>query len=391
MRPSASGGSVRPMRGLAIITALLIVVGTGLGLVAAGLSRGDATRGATPASSARAEAPGAAAGTTQAQQAPPGASGTSLPGALPAADIVRRPEDVPPPITRTGPATVRIDLETKEVVGTVADRTTYTYWTFNGTVPGPLLRVRVGDTVELHLRNAAESTFPHSIDLHAVTGPGGGATVTQTAPGRESTLRFKALNPGVYVYHCATAPVPMHVAQGMYGLILVEPEGGLPPVDRELYLVQGELYTNAPAGTKGALSYDPGKATAEHPDYVVFNGKPAGLTEASAIKAKVGERIRVYFGVGGFLPSSFHVIGAIFDRVYPEAALLDPVRSVQTTLVPAGGAAVVELTPRVPGRYLFVDHTLTRVFDKGAVAHLDVSGPEAPDIYGGTGAAAAGH
>ena len=367
-------------------TLIGVLVAVGLGLLAA--------QAGAPAATGRVAAPppaqGGSAQTTPAAPQSGAAAGAAQP-AQPAVEIVKRPEEVPAPIDRTSPATVRVDLETKEVVGVAADGTTFPYWTFNGTVPGPFIRARVGDTLELHMKNSAGSAWPHSIDLHAVTGPGGGATVTQTPPGQETMLRAKLLSPGLYVYHCATAPVHMHVAMGMYGLILVEPEGGLPAVDREFYLMQGELYTNKPAGTKGALAYDAAKATAEHPDHVVFNGKPAGLTEANALKAKVGERIRIYVGVGGFLPSSFHVIGEIFDRVYPEGGLLDPVRSVQTTLIPAGGAAVVEFTAEVPGRYIIVDHALPRVFDKGAVAHLDVEGPEAPEIYSGTGTGAAGH
>ena len=380
------------MKTVAAATILMVLLSVGLGLGAAGLTRASGT----PARAVTTEGvvvavPRAAVDPAKAQPQAAGASSApAVAAAVPAVEIARRPDDVPPPITRQAPATVRVDLETKEVVGTIGDGATYSYMTFNGTVPGPFIRVRVGDTVELHIRNAADSKWPHSIDLHAVTGPGGGASVTQTNPGQENTLRFKALNPGLYVYHCASPPVPMHVAMGMYGLILVEPEGGLPPVDREFYVVQGELYMTGAAGQKGSFTFDAAKATNERPDHVVFNGKPAGLTEANALKAKVGERVRIFFGVGGFLISSFHVIGEIFDRVYPEGALSDPIRNVQTTLVPAGGAAVVELTLQVPGRYLLVDHALPRVFDKGAVAHLDVEGPAAPEIYSGTGAAA-GH
>jgi len=393
-RPSVGAIRMRTVSGMRTVLAVTLVgvlIAIGLGAVAAG--QPEAKRPA-PASAA-----GPAAAVAGQSAAPAAQSGGSAPATAPAApapaaagsDIVKRAGDIPGPLTRTAPTTVKVDLETKEVVGTIADGTTYTYMTFNGTVPGPFLRVRVGDTVQLTLHNAADSKWPHSIDLHAVTGPGGGATVTQTDPGQTTTLTFKALNPGLYVYHCATAPVPMHVAMGMYGLILVEPEGGLPQVDREFYVVQGELYTSAATGTKGALTWNAAKATNESPDYVVFNGKPAGLTGDAALRAKVGERVRIYFGVGGFLPSSFHVIGEIFDVVYPEAGLGDPIRNVQTTLVPAGGAVAVEFTVQVPGRYLLVDHTLPRVFDKGAVGYLEVEGPEAPEIYQGTGGAAAGH
>ncbi|HEX9435604.1 MAG TPA: multicopper oxidase domain-containing protein, partial [Candidatus Limnocylindria bacterium] len=240
----------------------------------------------------------------------------------------------------------------------------------------------VGDTVEIKVANATGSTWPHSIDLHAVNGPGGGATATQTAPGKDSTVSFKALNPGLYVYHCATGPIPQHVANGMYGMILIEPAGGLPAVDRELYVVQGELYTNAAKGTPGHHDFDPAKLDDERPDYVTFNGSAGALTGDNAMTAKVGETVRLYFGVGGFLPSSLHLIGEIFDRVYAEGGGAVNT-NVQTTFVPAGGATMVEFKLDVPGTYLLVDHALGRAIDKGAAAQLVVTGPEDHSIYSG--------
>lgn len=309
------------------------------------------------------------------------AADSGAPYTGPVADIVRKATDVPLSIARKEPATLRVDLETQELVGELADGVYYRYWTYNGTVPGPMLRVREGDTVEFHLKNAADSQHPHSIDLHAVTGPGGGAVLTQTKPGEEKVFTFKALNPGLYVYHCATPHIPTHVANGMYGLILVEPKEGLPPVDREFYVVQGEFYTEGRRGEKGLQPFSGEKMQLEHPEYVTFNGKVAALTGANAMKARVGERVRIYVGVGAFLPSSFHVIGEIFDKVYPEGALKDPIRDVQTTTVPAGGAAAVEFTLEVPGRYILVDHSLTRALDKGAVGFIEVEGPENPAVY----------
>jgi nitrite reductase (NO-forming) len=298
--------------------------------------------------------------------------------------IARPAASVPAPISRTAPALVRVDLQAQEVVAEIEKGETYTYWTFNGSVPGPMIRVRVGDTVELHLKNAAGNILAHSIDLHAVTGPGGGATATQTNAGQETTVTFKALNPGLYVYHCATAPIPMHIANGMYGLILVEPEGGLPPVDREFYVVQAELYTSARLGITGHHEFDGIKMDAEEPDYVVFNGKVGSLTGDGAMTAKVGEKVRIYFGVGGFLPSSLHLIGEIFDKVYPEGAMGSaPNTNVQTTLVPAGGATIVEFTLQVPGSYTLVDHALARAINKGAAGVLTVTGDHDTSIYSG--------
>ena len=261
-----------------------------------------------------------------------------------AVDIIRDPSDLPAPIGNRGPEKIIVELETVELVGKLADGATFKYWTFNGTVPGPFLRVRVGDTLEVHLKNLPDSMMAHSVDFHATTGPGGGAVVTQTIPGGETMFTFKATNPGLYVYHCATPMVAHHIANGMYGLILVEPEGGLPPVDREFYVMQGELYTAQPFGTDGALTDDITKLLDENPEYFVFNGAAMALTsEEHMLRANVGETVRIYFGVGGpNFTSSFHVIGEIFDRVYDQASLTSsPLTDVQTTLVPPGGSTMI--------------------------------------------------
>ncbi len=308
-------------------------------------------------------------------------------------NIVHHPADLPPPIGEREPQTVRVTLTTQEVEGQLADGTTLTYFTFNGTVPGPFIRVRVGDTVELHLRNATGNTFTHSIDLHAVTGPGGGAIFTQTKPGEETSFTFKALNPGLYVYHCATPSVAHHIANGMYGLILVEPEGGLPPVDREFYVMQGEIYTAQPFGTLGHLDFSMEKLLAETPEYFVFNGAAGALTlDQNALRANVGETVRIFFGVGGpNFTSSFHVIGEIFDRVYPFASLTSPpLTDVQTISVPPGGAAVVEFKLEVPGRYILVDHALSRL-ERGLAGYLYAEGEENAEIFSGQTTAGSGH
>jgi nitrite reductase (NO-forming) len=291
---------------------------------------------------------------------------------------------VPPPVDRPGNAKVIVSLETTEVKGTLADGVQYTFWTFGGTVPGPFVRVRVGDLVQIRLKNAEKSQHPHSIDLHAVTGPGGGAAMTQLGPGQEGAFEFKAMNPGLYVYHCATPSVPEHIANGMYGLILVEPEKGLPRVDREYYVMQGEFYTKGKTLAPGLQPIDRAKLTGERPEYVVFNGKMGALLGEGAVRANVGETVRLFVGNGGpNLISSFHVIGEIFDTVYAEAAIGGgaPARNVQTTLIPAGGAAIVELTLQVPGRFLLVDHSIVRAMEKGALGVLDVAGAEQPDIF----------
>jgi nitrite reductase (NO-forming) len=297
--------------------------------------------------------------------------------------------NVPPPVQRAAPARVKVELETKEFRAPIADGTDYEFWGFGNSVPGPFIRVREGDTIELTLKNHSSSTFPHSIDLHAVTGPGGGAKVTQTLPGEKSSFTWKAMHPGLYVYHCATPHVPTHVANGMYGLILVEPaRAGLPKADREFYIMQSEFYTQGAHGAHGLQAYSMEKARMEQPDYVLFNGRDGSLTGERALKAKVGEKIRLFVGNGGpNLVSSFHVIGGIFDQVYAEGAVgSPPATNVQTTLIPAGGAAIVEFTLDVPGTYILVDHSIFRAFDKGAIGMIEVTGLEAPSIFNPAGA-----
>jgi nitrite reductase (NO-forming) len=278
-------------------------------------------------------------------------------------------------------------MTTKEVNGKLADGTTYRYMTFDGQVPGPMIRVRVGDTVDLHLKNDATNQLPHSIDLHAVTGPGGGAVFTQILPGEESSFTFQALQPGLYVYHCATASIGHHIASGMYGLILVEPVGGLPPVDREFYIMQGELYTVQPFGTQGHVDFSHEKMLDEKADYFMFNGAAGALTmDENAMRTNVGDTVRIYFGVGGpNAISSFHLIGEIFDRVYDQASLTSaPLTDVQTTLVPPGGATMVEFKMDVPGRYILVDHALSRL-ERGLAGYLYAEGAENPTVFHGEG------
>lgn len=299
--------------------------------------------------------------------------------------VVRNPADVPPPVGDREPTTLDVEMTAVEVTGQLADGTTYDYFTFDGTVPGPMLRVLVGDTVNFTLRNEDGSLFPHSIDLHAVTGPGGGAVYTQTNPGETTAFSFKALRPGLYVYHCATPSVAHHITSGMYGLILVEPEGGLPEVDHEFYVMQGEMYTAEDYGTTGHLNFSYEKMLDEDAEYFTFNGASMALTaDETALRADVGDTVRIYFGVGGpNATSSFHVIGEIFDRVYDQASLTaPPLTDVQTTTVAPGGATMVEFTVDVPGRFILVDHALSRM-ERGLAGFLYVEGPEDPSIFHG--------
>ena len=305
--------------------------------------------------------------------------------AEPSAGIIEEslvaPPAVPAPITRHTPATVIVRLRTEEKIMDLADGVRYDFWTFNGSVPGPMIRVREGDTVELHLSNDAHSHMSHNIDLHAVMGPGGGAAMTVTNPGHESILTFKAMRPGLFVYHCATAPVPMHIANGMYGLILVEPKQGLPKVNHEYYVVQGDFYTAEAYHTPGLASFDMKKLLLEQPTYVLFNGRENSLTGANALTSAVGDKVRLFVGdAGPNLVSSFHIIGQIFDDVNIEGGSLVN-HNVQTTLIPAGGATMIELSTQVPGTYLLVDHSITRAFMQGALGQLVVTGKPNPDLY----------
>jgi nitrite reductase (NO-forming) len=310
------------------------------------------------------------------------------------ADISQSPLAVGKPIGARGPQKLTVNLETTEIVGQLADGTTYKYWTYNNKVPGPFLRVRVGDTVDVNMSNAKDSHMIHSVDFHAVTGPGGGAAVTQAAPGSTKSFTFKALNPGLYVYHCATPMVSQHISNGMYGMILVEPEGGLPKVDREFYVMQGELYTAQRHGTPGENEFSLEKLLDEKPEHLVFNGTHDALTKTHRLEAKVDETVRIFFGVGGpNATSSFHVIGEVFDRVFSQGDLTSPpLKNIQPTSVAPGGATMVEFKVDVPGRLILVDHALSRM-EKGLVGVMNVVGPENADTFRSNSSpdAASGH
>jgi len=358
-----------------------------------------------------------------------GVAGMSM-GVPVVAEIGANPADVPPPITRKENITVKYALEAVAVQSKLAPNVTYEYWTFNKQVPGPMMRVMEGDTVEVSLSHNpaghahAATSMPddlnltvsgpftvetayadagqahtemaadphmqaaapmgheaHSIDLHAVIGPGGGAMMMQTKHDETKTFAFKATRPGIYIYHCASPHIPTHIANGMYGMILVEPKGGLPKVDHEYYVMQGEFYTTGKHGEAGLQGFSLEKMDAEHPEYIVFNGRVGSLTGDRALKSKVGDTVRIFFGVGTFLPSNFHIIGGIMDKLYPEGDIISPPhRNVQTTLVPAGGAMMTEFKTEVPGKFLIVDHALPRAIDKGALGEMIVTGLEQPNI-----------
>lgn len=289
-----------------------------------------------------------------------------------------------PETTKDRKATkLKVEMEILELEGELVDGVQYMFWTFDGTVPGSFIRAKIGDEIDFHLKNHPDNKLPHNIDLHAVTGPGGGAESSFVAPGQEKAFSFKALHPGLYVYHCAVAPVGMHIANGMYGLILIEPEEGLSPVDKEYYIMQGDFYTEGAYGERGMQEFSMEKAINEMADYVLFNGNVNSMTGDNALTANVGETVRLFVGNGGpNLVSSFHAIGEIFDKVHVEGADLIN-NNVQTTIIPAGGAAIVEFKVDVPGTITLVDHAIFRAFNKGALAMLKVSGEEDKDVFAG--------
>ncbi len=296
-----------------------------------------------------------------------------------AVDIVRDPADVPPPVGNRSATTVKVELTAKEVVGELdpANGTIYRYWTFSGKVPGPMIRVRQGDMVEVTLRNDASSHMVHSIDFHAAIGPGGGAALSQVLPAQEKTFTFQAITPGLFVYHCGTPMIADHIANGMYGLILVEPAGGLPHVDHEYYVMQGEVYTTAPKGKAGLQGFNEAKLMQESPEYFVFNGAVDALTKKYPLHANTGDTVRIFFGdAGPNATSSLHVVGEIFTRDYVLGSLTSPpLNGVQTASIPPGAAAIVELKAAIPGQFTFMDHAMARMA-KGLMGTLDVTGAQ---------------
>lgn len=245
--------------------------------------------------------------------------------------------------------------------------------------PGPVMRARVGDLARITVSNMADSENPHNIDFHAVTGQGGGAAGTTVAPGESATINCRLLYPGVFMYHCAFGDVPEHIAHGMYGIFIVDPEKPLPDVDHEWAIAQSEWYLGEPDAS-GVAPFDRDRLTIEHPTYVTFNGRTDALVDDNALQMAVGERARFYMVNEGLnLDSNFHPIGSHWDVVYPEAAthpVNRVIRGSQSTLVVAGGGTVTELVGYVPSTIILVDHALVRTFYKGCIGQVVVSGDE---------------
>ncbi|WP_456069834.1 copper-containing nitrite reductase [Haemophilus paraphrohaemolyticus] len=294
------------------------------------------------------------------------------------AELVFAP-NVPKPIERTTPAKVVVKLEALEKVMEIESGVKFKYWTFNGSTPAPFIRVREGDMVEVQLANPVNGKMPHSLDFHSAAAPEGGAMASLTAPGKSTTFAFRATTPGLYLYHCGTMPVGIHIGKGMFGLMLVEPKEGLPKVDKEFYIMQNEFYVKDGANPELKV-FDMAKAEYELPDYVVFNGKVGSLTGENVLKAKVGDKVRFFVGnAGPNKISSFHLIGRTFDTVYVEGGTLQN-HHVQTTLIPSGGTTTLEMQMNVPGKYTFVDHSIFRA-EKGAKGQIVVEGKENKELY----------
>jgi nitrite reductase (NO-forming) len=290
---------------------------------------------------------------------------------------------VPAPLTRNHATKVILDIEVREERGSLADGVDYPFWTYGGSAPGKMYRVREGDLVEVHLHNHPDNTFAHNIDFESAIGPGGGGDASFVAPGYSTTFGWRALRPGLFLYECSAAPAGVHVANGLFGLVLVEPRGGLPRADREFQVVQSEFYTEGKFGEPGPQRFSADKALKEQPEYVVFNGRVDSLSGTRALKARAGERVRIYFGnAGPNLTSSFHVGGELFDAVSGDGTLER--RNVQVQSVGAGGTAMFDFVPRVGGDYPIVDHALFRSQNKGTTGTLSVEGPDNRMVFSGT-------
>ncbi len=324
------------------------------------------------------------------------AAGRSLAGEYPQQDdfagnilhadtVVADPARLPPPIHRQHSIHHEIELEAREVRAKLDDGTEFVFMTWNGQVPGPMLRVRQDDTVTLTVKSATTNKRPHNVDMHAILGTGGGAPAVMVYPGQTRREFFKCVYPGAYIYHCAVPNLDEHISRGMYGMILVEPHEGLPRVDREFYIGQNELYTKEPFGSKGLVHFDYTTMTAEDPSYVLFNGAVNALTpnRLGAMQAKRGETARVFMVCGGpNLTSSFHAIGNIWKECWPQGALANaPLRYVQTQSVPPGSCFVGHLDLQVPETIKLVDHALSRVARKGLLAEIAVGGAPNPEVF----------
>ena len=294
--------------------------------------------------------------------------------------VVADPVVIPSPISYSSPRSHDINLVVKRVISEILPGVTHSFMTFNGQVPAPMIRARQGDTLNITITNPAENETSHSVDLHAVYGTGGGGAYSEVAPGQSKSFAFKATYPGAFIYHCGVSNMDEHISRGMFGMILIEPEEGLPKVDREFYIGQHELYTKESFGQPGEANFNGRAMVKEDPTYVLFNGAvaPFVASRLGTMKAEVGETVRVFMVSGGpNLTSSFHPVGNIWSRAWPQGGLAnEPLKFIQTWPVSPGSAFVGDMELQVPGLITLVDHALARVTNKGNAAQIEVIGNE---------------
>lgn len=299
--------------------------------------------------------------------------------------VAADPTDIPDPISRNRSVTHDITLESKDVISEIEPGVEFKYMTYGGQVPGPMIRVRQGDKVNLTFKNNSQNTLLHNVDFHAVYGTGGGAKATLCPPGKTQELHFKLMYPGAFIYHCAVPRLDEHIASGMYGMIVVEPHEGLPEVDHEFYLGQHETYTNKEAGEKGFHELNIDAMKSEDPTYVLLNGEKKALTEDryGAMKTEVGDSARIFMVTGGpNLASNFHAIGNVWTKAWREGAIAsEPEEYVQTCSVAPGSCGIFEMDFPVPEKSFLVDHALSRYNHKGMLGVIEVEGEEQPHIF----------
>ena len=303
--------------------------------------------------------------------------------------VVADPTVIPGPITYNTPRSHDINLVVERVVSEILPGVTHSFMTFNGQVPAPMIRARQGDTLNITVSNPAENEDSHSIDLHAVRGTGGGGAYSEVAPGQSKTFSFKATYPGAFIYHCGVSNMDEHISRGMFGMIVIEPEEGLPAVDREFYIGQHELYTKESFGQPGEANFNGRAMAKEDPTYVLFSGAVAPFVASrfGTMKAEVGETVRVFMVSGGpNLTSSFHPVGNIWSRAWPQGGLAnEPLKYIQTSAVSPGSAFVGDMELPVPGLVTLVDHALARVTNKGNAAQIEVIGDDNPELLNTNG------
>lgn len=281
--------------------------------------------------------------------------------------------------------TIPVSLVAREMVGEIEPGVLFRYMTFNGQVPAPMIRARQGDTIDLTISSDPSSLNPHSVDFHSCFGSGGGADYTMVGPGQSKRIRFRVSDPGAFIFHCAVPGLDFHISSGMYGLILVEPEEGLPAVDHEFYFGQNEIYVQNPVDKNTPCTFDYDNLLKETPKYVVLNGAFNAITRQNygALQVKKGETARIYLVNGGpNLISSFHPIGNIWKKAWMQGSLVnEPMQKMQTFQVNPGSCAIFEMDYPVPEIVRLADHSITRTARQGLLAEIEVSGTPEPQLF----------